>query len=90
MGFLLTGSQTAELREKIMDECVIPVVRALFDQYPQLRSAVMLVAQYWNDHARDAVHHKVFFSVLETPDLDSLFTYQDLECNILYGDRSLR
>jgi hypothetical protein len=71
MEYLYTKQQAAQLRQKLMDEYVIPLVRIGFRKYPQLRSATLLVAQYWNDEADDAVHDYFIFSVLDTPDLEA-------------------
>jgi hypothetical protein len=57
----------AELREKIINHAIVPLVKAGFDKYPQLKSAMLLVAQYWDDAADDAVHYELIFSVLPTP-----------------------
>jgi hypothetical protein len=71
MEHLYTKQQAVQLRQKLMDEYVIPLVRICFRKYPQLRSATLLVAQYWDDEARDAVHSCFTFSVLDTPDLEA-------------------
>ena len=67
---------TAELdarRLSYLDETVLVGVRDYFARHPQLRSACVLVAQYWNDEAYDAVHADIVLSVKETPDLDAHF-----------------
>jgi hypothetical protein len=69
--YLYTKEQVAQLRQKLMDEYVIPLVKICFRKYPQLRSATFLVAQYWNDEADDAVHDYFLFSVLDTLDLEA-------------------
>ena len=65
--------EAAELRKRIIQNFVIPVFRKAFERYPQLNSAMLLVAQYWDDEAIDAVHHVLFFSVLETLKIKALF-----------------
>jgi hypothetical protein len=65
-----TKAEAAELREKIINHAIVPLVKAGFDNYPQLRSAMLLVAQYWDDEAYDAVHYELIFSVLPTPVFD--------------------
>ena len=64
---LYTKEQTAELREKIISSEIIPIINLHFSKYTQLQSAMLLVAQYWDDEADDAVHYQIIFSVLPTP-----------------------
>ncbi len=71
--YLYAKEQAAQMRSRIMEEYIKPRLKACFDRYPQLQSATMLVAQYWADNADDEVHHRVIFSVLETPDLEAVF-----------------
>ncbi len=71
--YLYSKEQAAQMRSQIMEEYVKPRVKACFDRYPQLQSAMLLVAQYWADEANDAVHDQRIFSVLETPDLEAAF-----------------
>lgn len=66
-------SPAAQLRDQLMEEWVKPAVQACFDRYPELGSVILLVAQYWDDEALDAVHNFFVFSVLETPDLQAAF-----------------
>lgn len=70
---LYSRKEAAKLREEIIQDCIIPVVKSTFDRYPQLRSVILLVAQYWDDQANDAVHNRLFFSVLETPDIETVW-----------------
>jgi hypothetical protein len=64
---IYTKEEAAALREKIIAHAIVPLVKSGFDKYPQLRSAMLLVAQYWDDEADDAVHYELIFSVLPTP-----------------------
>lgn len=41
--------------------------RAMFARYPELRSTMMCVAQYWNDNADDECHAESYASVRDTP-----------------------
>ena len=66
-------AQPAQLRQQLMEEWVKPAVQACFDRYPELGSAILMVAQYWDDEALDAVHNFFVFSVLKTPDLQAAF-----------------
>lgn len=65
--------EAAALREQIIQDYVKPLFEACIYKYPMLLSAVLLVAQYFDDEAHDAVHHKFFVSMLETPDLKAIF-----------------
>jgi len=56
-----------------MNEYVKPRVQLCFERFPQLQSVALLVAQYWDDEANDAVHEHTIFSILETPDLEAAF-----------------
>lgn len=76
--YLYTKEQAAEMRSRIMNEYIKPRVKACFERYAQLQSAMVLVAQYWADEADDAVHNSTIFSVLKTPDLSAAFkAYED-------------
>lgn len=55
MEHLYTKIQTEQLREKLIKNVIMPLVEANFNKNPQLNSATMLVAQYWDDEASDAV-----------------------------------
>ncbi|MBU8894050.1 hypothetical protein KRR26_00465 [Corallococcus sp. M34] len=70
-------AKAAALREHLLKAQVEPVVLDHFQRHPHLRSAALLVAQYWNDEADDAVHHRLLFSELETPDTDAAFRDQE-------------
>jgi hypothetical protein len=63
-----TPEEAAHLRDQVMREQIVPVIRRAFDAHPTLQTATLLVAQYWNDEANDAVHCDLFFSELDTPD----------------------
>jgi hypothetical protein len=67
----MTPEETAKLREAWIRDGFVPTVASVFAKYPTLRSATMLVAQYWSDEAEDAVHYALVYSVLDTPDLDA-------------------
>lgn len=71
MEHLYTKKQAAQLRQKSIDGFIVPIVKANFNKYPQLKSAAILVAQYWNDEASDAVHQHIIYSVLDTPDFEA-------------------
>jgi hypothetical protein len=64
---IYTKEEAADLRAKIISSEIVPRVKLAFSKYIQLRSAMLLVAQYWDDEASDAVHYIIIFSVLQTP-----------------------
>lgn len=63
-----TPTEAASLRDQMIREQIVPVIRRAFAAHPALHSATLLVAQYWNDEANDAVHCDLVFSELDTPD----------------------
>lgn len=60
------------LRKQLMEESIFPYVKKVFKQYPEFKSALMMVAQYWNDEADDAVHNEIIFSELDEPDIKAV------------------
>jgi hypothetical protein len=64
---IYTKEESADLRSKIINAEIVPTIKVVFDKYPQLQSAMLLVAQYWDDGASDAVHNTMIYSVLPTP-----------------------
>lgn len=77
-------ADAARLRDQMVREQIVPVIRRAFEAHPTLQSATLLVAQYWNDEANDAVHCDLFFSELDTPDTAAAYAarrarYDDLD-----------
>lgn len=68
-----TFEDTAQLRDQLINESVIPAVSKCFEAFPQLKSAVLLVGQYDCGEVINAVHQAYFFSVLEIPDIKAAF-----------------
>ena len=58
-------------RRVMLDNVVAPFVRERFEECSILRTAVLFVAQYWDDEANDAVHQEIAWSKLQTVDLDA-------------------
>ncbi|MBO1351327.1 MAG: hypothetical protein EBE86_029985 [Hormoscilla sp. GUM202] len=58
--YLYSEEEAAQLRARIIDSYVKLGVKACFEKYPQLNSATFLIAQYWNDEARDEVPDQKF------------------------------
>jgi len=66
-----TPEQTARKRDEYINDIVLPVIRTKFDQIKEFQHAVLFVAQYWNDEARDAVQHQLAFSIMDQPNIES-------------------
>ena len=71
MELLYTKSHTELIRQRTINEYVVPTVKKVFAKYPPINSATFAVAQYWNDQASDEVHDFFLYSVLDTPDWDA-------------------
>lgn len=70
-GFKYTKEQAQALRCKLLEEKIIPVLKkTYFDKHPEIKSAMLCVAQYWDDEADDAVHASFIISELDEPDFD--------------------
>jgi len=63
----LTAEQAEAQRAAFVDERVLPLARETFATRPQVRSAALLVAQYWDDDADDEVHLELLWSEFPTP-----------------------
>ncbi len=62
------------LRDTFLHERLVAHVAEWFDRFPELRSCMFLVAQYWADNAWDEVHTRLVFSELSAPDARSALT----------------
>ncbi|MEM7594011.1 MAG: hypothetical protein AAF383_21305 [Cyanobacteria bacterium P01_A01_bin.83] len=71
MAYLYTTSETVKIRQKIIDNYALPIVKSVFEKYPQINSAYFSVAQYSSDNAFDEVHDFFLYSVLNTPDWEA-------------------
>ena len=78
---LYTAAETAVIREKILNSYALPIVKKVFDKYPQIKSAYFAVAQYWNDGALDEVHDFILYSILELPDWEAFAKSEQAEDN---------
>ncbi len=63
----LNGETTARMRADAIERLVVPMAKSRFGQLPALRSAMLVVAQYWNDEASDAVHAVLVYSPRQVP-----------------------
>ncbi len=56
----LDGETSSEIRRKYLELSFIPLCRRVFAQDPEVQSLIVVVGQYWDDEADDAVHIDVF------------------------------
>lgn len=62
----LTPDDAEALRRKLIVQ-ICDGIQGVFDEHPQIRSADLYIAQYWNDNASDEVHARLVYSVHEHP-----------------------
>lgn len=62
--------EAAAERLKYIHKAIVPPVESVFADYPKLKSAVLMVSQFWCDEAFDAVHGHIVYSLSHEPDLD--------------------
>jgi hypothetical protein len=74
---VVTLEDAAITRQELVEGYILPGVLKVFETYPVIKSAVLFVAQYWDDEASDAVHQKVKFSIYENPVIESLLSGYD-------------
>lgn len=75
----------AEIRRGEMLSVVSNEVQRVFNNFPELKTCYMYVAQYWNDEANDAVHVKILYSVDVDVDPLDLLRYFDAEYDKVHG-----
>jgi hypothetical protein len=63
-----TADEADERRSQVVER-VGAALRAELERDPTLQSALLLVAQYWDDEANDAVHCRLVLSTERVPDL---------------------
>lgn len=68
---LLEPADTERLRQRFLTGRLQDEVAKCFVDFPDVQSMTLLVSQYWDDEALDAVHCQSVWSQLPTPDLDS-------------------
>ena len=70
MKLLYTKSHTELIRQNVIDNYVLPIVKRAFAKYPQINSATFAVAQYW-DYGVSKIHDFFLYSVLDIPDWEA-------------------
>ena len=78
---LYTPEETKAIRNKVINNYALPIIKKAFERYPQLNSAYFTVAQYWSDNAYDELHHFILYSVLDTPDWNAFAKSEQAEDN---------
>ena len=73
----MTPGQTDVARRAYVRERLLPFAAGYFTKYPKLRSAMLVVAQYWADEADDAVHGSLVVSELPEPVLKGVRGWSD-------------
>lgn len=74
-GYSMSGGQTEMGRRRYIRTQLLPHLEGYFQKYPLLQSAMLCVAQYWNDEADDAVHNEVIVSELYEPTIIGAIDY---------------
>ena len=62
--------EAATKRLEFIQRSIVPPVKAVFADFPDIKSAVLMVSQFWCDEAYDAVHGNLVYSLSAEPDLD--------------------
>ena len=68
-GYAMSPGEAEVARRQFIRTHLLPLVTSYFQKYEHLQSAVLAVAQYWNDEASDAVHGELIVSELFEPSL---------------------
>ncbi len=74
----LSPEETVQLRHAYLTGRFKAAIDAVFGSDAALQSVTLLVAQYWDDEAGDAVQGELIYSELDTPDLDAIRANPDI------------
>jgi uncharacterized protein (TIGR02996 family) len=77
-GYCMSPGEAEVGRRQYIRERILPIVSHHFNTYDRLQSAMLCVAQYWNDEADDAVHGSLIVSELFEPTLEGVGHGDDL------------
>jgi uncharacterized protein (TIGR02996 family) len=69
-GYCMSRGEAEVARRHYVLMHLLPLVSGYFSTYERLRSALLVVAQYWDDEANDAVHGTLIVSELFEPMLE--------------------
>jgi uncharacterized protein (TIGR02996 family) len=71
-GYSMSPGEAELARRQYIRTRLLPRVTQFFETYPRLQSAMLCVAQYWDDEANDAVHGRLVVSELFEPTLQGV------------------
>ncbi|OWK40482.1 TIGR02996 domain-containing protein [Fimbriiglobus ruber] len=71
-GYCMSPGEADMARRHYLRNHLLPTVRGYFNAHERLRSAMLCVAQYWDDQASDAVHGILVVSELVEPTLEGV------------------
>ncbi len=71
-GYCMSAGEAEMARRRYLREHLLPIVSQHFTTYERLQSAMLCVAQYWEDEAHDAVHGVLIVSELFEPTLEGV------------------
>lgn len=63
----IEGASSEELRQNYLRERAVPFAKLAFANDDEARSVLVVVSQFWNDEAVDAVHDELVISVRRDP-----------------------
>lgn len=63
------AEESEELRQRLIEDHISPGFKAVVAAFPVVKSACLMVAQFWSDEAEDAVSFEILFSEFGCPDL---------------------
>jgi uncharacterized protein (TIGR02996 family) len=75
-GYCMSPGETDVARRRYVRASLLPAVSRYFETHTLLRSAMLCVAQYWDDEASDAVHRELVVSELIEPTLEEVTRYE--------------
>ncbi len=94
-GYSMSTGETEIARRQYVRAHVLPLVGTYFRDHGRLQSAMLCVAQYWDDEANDAVHGTLIVSELFEPTLKVVEWGEESDPNVphtnmkrKYGGRS--
>jgi uncharacterized protein (TIGR02996 family) len=76
-GYCMSPGEAEVARRGYLRTHLLPILTQYFDTYERLQSAMLCVAQYWDDEADDAVHGTLIVSELFEPALEGVNSRAD-------------
>ncbi|HWG42114.1 MAG TPA: TIGR02996 domain-containing protein [Gemmataceae bacterium] len=81
-GYCMSSGEAEMARRQYLRTSLLSVVSRYFKTYERLRSAMLCVAQYWDDEADDAVHGELIVSELFEPILEGVGYDSSVDTNV--------